>query len=412
MSGEIISEHDTVAVKIIAIGFVIFSFLTVATYTAAVAATLVRNDDKLEYKSITDVLQDPSSVACVYRETVGVITDTIPGLPLYDINGTVYDLLDEINRTNRKCTLAIVPLKHYERASIVNSDYCKKTKILLDEIVISLDIVLYTSVLLQETRIELINAINSFIQTGEYDSFDTEYYNNLRKSEFDVKQLASLGSPERRLQTDESQTTLCNGDDPDGLNDEIAIEQLFLPFMFTIVGTSLGLLIFFCKRFVPKILISLRSKNNHLSDSKVTISAEGYNDEESQLLYSCRNMLPNQVVEELISFHVEETLIAEACNYLPDQTKLNKLFVETKSSFQAKEFRQLLTLDTYVLYNIHKVYYSTEIANKCLNYWSDPKKKLVEDIMRLELAKKEALALLINTFSSTSEIKNDHIDDE
>ena len=186
MDVSLSSESTGLPEKIISVGFVVFALLIITSYTASVASALVRSDVILRYSSLEDVARDPLSVVCLYSESVDQMQTVSSGIDVLGINGTVFDILDEISDSKRKCSAAVLPIIHYERAVAMEPDYCDKSRILLDEFMFSFNVVIYFSRDLGQIGIDLLDAVNSFIDTGEYSLLDTKYLNHFRSVDFDL----------------------------------------------------------------------------------------------------------------------------------------------------------------------------------------------------------------------------------
>lgn len=397
-------DKPTLPEKIVAIGFVVFALLIISSYTGAVAAALVTNNRLLRYSSLDDIVLDAESVVCLYPETIDTFQAVVSGVDVIGINSTVVDILDRITDPTEKCSVAILPAVHYERAILLDSSYCANTQILLDSKIFSLSMHLYVSSFLGNTTLELLDAFNSFIDTGEYSKLDNSYLTFLRRSGYDYIEESRA---ERKLHDGSSLNELTNTyydslcDSHVASTSQLSSLQLLFPFVFTFVCTSIGLILFLCRRLQKKVRRQYRLKQG----DAVPALSEKFHDEETFLMGEIIDMSTNEIIDDLLQRKVDRRAIEEAVDALPARTMLESLLLEERLSKGAKDFSDLKKLSTLRLYEIYKSHYLNISDDSIFTFdgLRDPKEHLVEQILSREEAKEAALSLLSHQLTEMSD---------
>ena len=411
MNVSLSTESPTVSEKIISIGFVVFALLIITSYTASVAAALVKSDVKLKYSSLEDVARDPLSKVCLYSENSDLMQTVVSGIEILGINGTVFDILKEISDAESNGTVAVLPINHYERAVAQEPHYCDKTQILVNEMIFTNDVAIYLSSELDQLGLDLSVAINSFIDTGEYSVLDMLYLNDFRSVGFDLDEYDATPNGRRQLKgiagnTGNDIITDASVDlsDGDGIclrsTSSISVldqRNLLFPFTFTFICTSIGLMIYIVRKCVKRKLHEHRTKKYDLRDKDLPYTAQQFEDEKVSLLISVTKLPPQSIINELLDKQVDEEILSAAVDYLPDTSELIKLLQKSRLSSKANEFSSLLELKTLHLYQIHKRFCASDLTipsdEFSIEFMIDPKQRLIEDILMNSDAKQVGFML-------------------
>ena len=409
-------DHDpSISEKIIVVGFFIFSILTISTYTASVAAVLVNNDDMTLYTSLADVVRDPSASICLYSETVERFQNVVAGVHTNGINGTVFDILDGISDNGGTCTAAMLPINHYERAILMDDSYCKTTKILIDEVIFSLDAVLYISRFLSETMAEeLVNAFDSFIDTGEYGRLDSSSLTSMRSVKYDKDLYKASNDDQRRnLQAAiiDAGAEIC--DTSISTVDQLSFYHLLFPFTFTFICTTLGLAIFYVRQITKSYQRRRRLQNKSYASISQSVS-----DEEAAILMSIRSMSSNEILYDLFQRNVDHDEVDAAAEELPDMSKLCELLLRERLSPEAKVFKKMMNISLLTLFQIYMKHCPIDEEGApllVLDLVREPKSDLLDAILLHPQAKAEVMSLLDSgsraTILMTSESIRHNVED-
>ena len=398
-------ENPSLPEKVMVIGFVIFALLIISAYTASVAAFLVSSTSQVDYSSFDAVIRDPNARVCTYPDVATELTNSFPSLNIVRLDGTIFDLLDEINKNDRKCTVTVVPKTHYERAVLQNRAYCKTCGILLDDLILSLDNVIYVSHALGIIADDIIDGINSFVENDEFRRKNQYYLDMLRQVNYEIDNLnktmtnnsrylkgGSSKSRDSSLEVTSTSNIVCETDPEEEVH-QFNFKQLLFPMSATFFCTTLGLVIYFARKVSSKGWQEYQFRKSHVFGKK-SITVKSLEIEEAVLESVIEEMLPHEIMEELDELQVDKDLIIAATDFLPDKTELKKLLLDVKLSVSAKEFRNLMNLNMLDLYNIYRA--CCNDSKKNVNHIDDkdnPKKKMIEAILRNSKAKSIAFTL-------------------
>ena len=374
-------QKPSIAEQIIATGFIIFAFTITIAYTATSAAYLVVSNDVIVYPSLVDLLSHTEANVCTYYSSSQALLRKLPTLTIININGTKFDVLDNVKASGGLCDAAILPLNHFQRATSENEAYCSNLKLISDDTIMTLPVKLFVSSRLGEIGREIIDNFNILIASGVYDDMSNlerySVYSNTRRLK------SSKGSSTSSQLSTSRNDRICS-DSVDEDHIQYTERQLFVPIVTTLVCTTIGLIAFFVSKFKAKLI----------NRDKITPSLL-YSIERKLLRDKISTMAPGDVLKQLKMLGADSLRIREAMNMLPEKDLLVDLLLDTQISLIHHDFDSLMELELYDLYEIASIS-GVQNLDLAIDDTKIPKEKLIEYVLAHDKAKEMALSKYSN----------------
>ena len=393
------TENPSKVEKIVVIGFVIFSVLIITAYTSTAAAFMVLERSPTVYNSLGDFLSDQDARACTYGASVSDIGFEYSELSgrLFGLSGGSTDLIDSLGTSydDQTCNIILLPSTDYEILVTQNEVYCKTTKILTDDISVTIDNVIMVNPHLEYVD-ELVKWMNDYIENGLYEYITNVYYNSMKNFDFDISLVAMEmeNNITRNLRSSaaisSSSTEIldpfCSNDDINDSEPTLSVTELTFPLMLTFLCSTLGLISF----YIGRCSCYPQKRNKIIVDT---------DDDESSLRAMIMSMPIKDIYSKLLHIDsVSKCDIHEALESLPNKSRLVDLLLKINRSCYTAELRSLSTLNTGELVDVlFEAEHLQTLEQKVPLVWesalndSEPREKLIETIFVDDFLKEFAL---------------------
>ena len=146
----------------------------VAAYTASTAAFLVQGVP-LKYRSIHDATKASDTKICLNYKLVDTFIDKFPNAVPNTVSVTsrVSDMLEMID--GGECDVAVVHKDAFDEAISNDASLCKRKALLVDDVIMSINNVLFAASNTKDLSIDFLNYVNRLIKAGIYDDIHSHY---------------------------------------------------------------------------------------------------------------------------------------------------------------------------------------------------------------------------------------------
>ena len=427
------------AEHVILIGFIIFSVLVLTAFTATATAFLVLNPSNVRYASIYEVIEDENVKVCTSEGVRDDLLYTYPGLSrqlVYpkmegDTPEIFLEKITTMDENNRECDVAIMNSEEYESIILSTGDtYCSNTKIITDERLASIEVVLFFRADLDAVKSQIINEFNRYLEDNRYKLLRDKYHEAFLKANNDLQEVGpfvdeafgSTADEDRNLKalhyldsgiTADTSQSLCQASNG-MIGTSFSVEQMSAPFLITFGCTTLGLIIWFSDAVLKQSRLKQRMKKLFRGSYQLSVMEKWYIDE-SNLKMKYRGQPVENLLNEIYKYDVDEDLVEEAFNQLPDDRALVRLLIQQHVPIEVVEYQNLRKMTTYKLYKALKDCSNTEPkATSEIFSFSDYAKRLdaKEELIRRILANPLAKQRALNGQPTTSTMDSDSESDE
>mmetsp|Transcript_4112 Transcript_4112/g.6269 ORF Transcript_4112/g.6269 Transcript_4112/m.6269 type:complete len:497 (-) Transcript_4112:98-1588(-) len=306
-----VSEDPSNAEKIIVAAFAVSMLIILTAYTATSAAALVIRDTT-KFKNLEDVVQYPSAKLCIRDILYDSFLSEHPESHsvLKGRSNKTMEILNMIECDGDDCCdAAIVHEDAYRVATAFNLEYCKRMKMLLDEVLMKVDTVIYISASLNEYATDFIGGLNVLIEAGTYNELHRDF-----KSLVDNEQILP---PDSSLRWHGNKCP-SESDEPDGEELNLGPFQLLFPLCFSMAATTLGLLFHLCTK-KARVLVQAKVGKELSEDN-----------EDFALRRTIEAMPASKIVKELKSLGTtDHDELSAAVDSLPDKSALVDLMFQS-----------------------------------------------------------------------------------
>jgi len=253
--------------------------------------------------------------------------------------------------------------------------------------------------------------------------YDIEYYQIFKENDFST--LAVNGASRRNLQSIfhgatgaqvQSSDHVCNKDNLDDTSGEpLAAYVLIVPICFAWFCT-LAAIVIWAFRIVDEekrvkahvsFVQKLHEENQSSDENTANVSSSDVIDELLYHEWEFNKMSIHDITEELNRLLVDDTLLEEAIDELPNRQALRELYVKNKVSDKGNIYRALSEMPTSKLCSIVQGTDKLDFKGKGKNEWTslldeeDPRRGLIEKIFATPEYMDQALKVI--TINSSSE---------
>lgn len=223
----------------------------------------------------------------------------------------------------------------------------------VNSILILLKHFIFLTLDLTRMKLSSSNKVNNLIDLGMY----TEIHENFRQYLFNGEHSCEEGSEE-----------------PIGDSFQLNFYALCFPVFVSTLFTSFGLWLHCTKR--SNRLKVRKSMGQVLTEAEQDIILRG----------KLESTSPSNLYRQGILLHIDEEILANAVNDLPNRKVLEDLIFDKKASKYRRDMiilSELSAMDLYqILVSCSKVKSSQKSADQCIDDSDDPKHSLIEEIMK------------------------------
>eukprot|EP00814_Leptocylindrus_danicus_P000676 CAMPEP_0116006376 /NCGR_PEP_ID=MMETSP0321-20121206/1695_1 /TAXON_ID=163516 /ORGANISM="Leptocylindrus danicus var. danicus, Strain B650" /LENGTH=935 /DNA_ID=CAMNT_0003474925 /DNA_START=114 /DNA_END=2922 /DNA_ORIENTATION=+ len=307
-----VSENPSSAEKVIVAAFAVSMLIILTAYTATSAAALVVRDTT-KFKNLEDVIQYPSAKLCIKDILYDSFLTEHPESQsvLKSRSNKTMEILNMMKCDGDDCCdAAIVHEDAYRVATAFDLVYCTSMKMLLDEVLMKVDNVIYISASLGEYAKDFIQEVNVLIEAGSYNELHRYF-----KSLVDNKEISPPDYPDLRWHGNKCPSET---DEPDGEELNLGPFQLLFPLCLSMAATTLGLL-FHLGRKKVRVLVQAKVGKELSEDN-----------EDFALRRTIEAMPASKIVKELKSFGTtDHDKLSAAVDSLPDKSALVDLMFQS-----------------------------------------------------------------------------------
>ena len=207
------------------------------------------------------------------------------------------------------CDAAIVHEDAYNVAIDFDLVYCENMKILLDEVLLKVDNVIYISATLGDYAKDFVRQVNILIDAGTYSEIHQAF-----KVDFKNGNKPPSPSPDLKWHHEKCPSA---SQEPNGEELTLGAFQLLFPLCFSTFATTLGLLCYFKKKMVGVVVQA--KVGNEFSE----------NEEDLALHRTIQAMSASNIAKELKSSGVDRDQLSAAVDSLPDKAPLVDLMFQS-----------------------------------------------------------------------------------